>query len=155
MNYWLMKSEPSTFGIDHLARAKNRTTGWDGVRNFQARNFIRTMKKGDLAFFYHSSCDVPGIAGVVSIEREAYPDPSAFDAKHDHYDPDSDPAAPRGYMVDVKLQQKFGEVVTLETLKSHGSSKLKNMIVLKRGTRLSITPVTKSEWEFINSLAAS
>ena len=155
MNYWLMKSEPSTFGIDDLARAKNRTTGWDGVRNFQARNFIRTMKKGDLAFFYHSSCDVPGIAGVVSIEREAYPDPTAFDAKDDHYDPDSDPAAPRWYMVDVKLQQKFAEVVTLETLKSHGSSKLKNMIVLKRGNRLSITPVTKSEWDFINSIAAS
>jgi predicted RNA-binding protein with PUA-like domain len=155
MNYWLMKSEPSTFGVDHLAGAKNRTTGWDGVRNFQARNFIRTMKKGDLAFFYHSSCEVPGIAGVVSIEREAYPDRTAFDAKHDHYDPDSDPAAPRWYMVDVKLQQKFDAVVTLETLKAHGSSKLKNMIVLKRGNRLSITPVTKSEWDFINSLAAS
>ena len=153
MNYWLMKSEPSTFGVDHLARAKNRTTGWDGVRNFQARNFLRSMKKGDLAFFYHSSCDVPGVAGVVSIEREAYPDPTAFDPKHDHYDPDSDPAAPRWYMVDVKLQKKFDEVVTLETLKSHGSSKLKNMIVLKRGNRLSITPVTKSEWDFINSLA--
>jgi predicted RNA-binding protein with PUA-like domain len=153
MNYWLMKSEPSTFGVDHLAHAKNRTTGWDGVRNFQARNFIRSMKKGDLAFFYHSSCDVPGIAGVVSIEREAYPDPTAFDAKHAHYDADSDPAAPRWYMVDVKLQKKFDEVVTLETLKSHGSSKLKNMIVLKRGNRLSITPVTKSEWDFINSLA--
>jgi predicted RNA-binding protein with PUA-like domain len=155
MNYWLMKSEPSTFGVDHLARAKNRTTGWDGVRNFQARNFIRSMKKGDLAFFYHSSCEVPGIAGVVSIEREAYPDRTAFDVKDDHYDPDSDPAAPRWYMVDVKLQQKFDEVVTLETLKAHGSSKLKNMIVLKRGNRLSITPVTKSEWDFINSLAAS
>jgi predicted RNA-binding protein with PUA-like domain len=153
MNYWLMKSEPAAFGVDHLVRAKNRTTGWDGVRNFQARNFIRSMKKGDLAFFYHSSCDVPGIAGVVSIEREAYPDPTAFDAKHDHYDPDSDPAAPRWYMVDVKLQKKFDKVVTLETLKSHGSSKLKNMIVLKRGNRLSITPVTKSEWDFINSLA--
>jgi predicted RNA-binding protein with PUA-like domain len=113
------------------------------------------MKQGDLAFFYHSSCDVPGIAGVVSIEREAYPDATAFDAKHDHYDPDSDPAAPRWYAVDVKLQKKFDDVVTLETLKSHGSSKLKNMIVLKRGNRLSITPVTKSEWDFINSLAAS
>jgi predicted RNA-binding protein with PUA-like domain len=155
MNYWLMKSEPSAFGVDDLARAKNRTTGWDGVRNFQARNFIRSMKKGDLAFFYHSSCEVPGVAGVVSIEREAYPDPTAFDAKHDHYDAESDPAAPRWYMVDVKLQKRFAAVVTLEELKSHGSSKLKNMIVLKRGNRLSITPVTKSEWDFINSLAAS
>jgi predicted RNA-binding protein with PUA-like domain len=155
MNYWLMKSEPSTFGIDDLARAKNRTTGWDGVRNYQARNFIRTMKKGDLAFFYHSSCDVPGIAGVVSIEREAYPDPTAFDALHDHYDAESDPADPRWFMVDVKLVRKFGDVITLEQLKSHGSSKLKNMIVLKRGNRLSITPVTKMEWEFITALASS
>ena len=116
MNYWLMKSEPSTFGIDHLARAKNRTTGWDGVRNFQARNFIRTMKKGDLAFFYHSSCDVPGIAGVVSIEREAYPDPTAFDATARSLRSRQRPREPRWYMVDVKLQRKFGEVMTLEKL---------------------------------------
>src|SRR5687768_167333 len=88
MNYWLMKSEPSVFGIDDLARAKNSTASWDGVRNFQARNYLREMKKGDLAFFYHSSCDVPGIAGVAAIQREAYPDPTAFDSKHDHYDPD-------------------------------------------------------------------
>src|SRR5690606_21021807 len=86
MNYWLMKSEPSTFSIDHLARAKNQTTGWDGVRNYQARNFLKEMKKGDLAFFYHSSCAVPGIAGIVSIVREAYPDRNAFDPKDDHYD---------------------------------------------------------------------
>lgn len=154
MNYWLMKSEPSTFGIDDLARAKNRTTGWDGVRNYQARNFIRSMKKGDLAFFYHSSCDIPGVAGVMNIERESYPDPTAFDSSHDHYDADSDPAEPRWFMVDVQLVRKFDRVITLEELKAHGTSKLKNMIVLKRGNRLSITPVTKSEWEFINSLAA-
>lgn len=154
MNYWLMKSEPSTFSIDHLAKAKKGVTGWDGVRNFQARNFIRTMKKGELAFFYHSSCDVPGIAGIVSIEREAYPDPTAFDSSNDHYDADSDPADPRWFMVDVKLVRKFDAVITLETLKSHGSSKLKNMIVLKRGNRLSITPVTKAEWEFVASLAS-
>ena len=154
MNYWLMKSEPSTFGVDHLARARNGSTGWDGVRNFQARNFIRSMRKGDLAFFYHSSCDTPGIAGIVSIEREAYPDASAFDASNDHYDPDSDPADPRWYMVDVKLVRKLDQVITLEQLKSHGSSKLKNMIVLKRGNRLSITPVTKAEWDFITSLVS-
>jgi predicted RNA-binding protein with PUA-like domain len=154
MNYWLMKSEPSTFGIDDLARAKNRTTAWDGVRNYQARNFIRSMKKGDLAFFYHSSCDVPGVAGVVSIEREAYPDPTAFDSSHHHYDADSDPADPRWFMVDVKLVRRFDSIVTLEELKSHGAGKLKNMIVLKRGNRLSITPVTKAEWEFIVALAS-
>jgi predicted RNA-binding protein with PUA-like domain len=152
MNYWLMKSEPSTFGIDDLASAKARTTGWDGVRNFQARNFIKAMKKNDLAFFYHSSCDVPGIAGLAKIVREAYPDTSAFDSNDDHYDPDSDPANPRWYAVDVKLEKKYSRVVTLEELRSHCSGALKNMIVLKRGNRLSITPVTKSEFEFISSL---
>lgn len=152
MSYWLMKSEPSTFGIEHLERAKSRTTGWDGVRNFQARNYLREMKKGDLAFFYHSSCEVPGIAGIVSVAREAYPDPTAFDAKHDHYDADSDPADPRWFMVDVKLVKKLDRVVTLEQLRAHAGGKLKNMIVLKRGNRLSITPVTKSEWDFITSL---
>lgn len=153
MNYWLMKSEPSTFGIDHLAAAKSRTTGWDGVRNFQARNYLREMKKGDLAFFYHSSCDTVGIAGIVSIARDAYPDPTAFDRKNDHYDAESDPDKPRWYMVDVKLVRKFDRVITLDELRSHVTGKLKSMIVLKRGNRLSITPVTKSEWEFIESLA--
>lgn len=152
MNYWLMKSEPSTFGIDHLAAAKNRTTGWDGVRNFQARNYLREMKKGDLALFYHSSCDVVGIAGIASIAREAYPDPSAFDRKNDHYDAESDPQSPRWFMVDVKLVKKFDRVITLDELRSHVGGKLQSMIVLKRGNRLSITPVTKSEWEFIESL---
>ena len=152
MNYWLMKSEPSTFGIDHLAAAKNRTTGWDGVRNFQARNYLREMKKGDLAFFYHSSCDVVGIAGIASIAREAYPDPTAFDRRNDHYDAESDPQNPRWFMVDVKLVKKFDRVITLDELRSHVGGKLQNMIVLKRGNRLSITPVTKSEWEFIESL---
>lgn len=153
MNYWLMKSEPGTFSIDHLAAARNRTTGWDGVRNFQARNYLREMKKGDLAFFYHSSCDIPGIAGIVKVVREGYPDQSAFDAKDDHYDADSDPADPRWFAVDVKLEKKFDRVVALDELRKHQSGKLKNMIVLKRGNRLSITPVTKSEFEFITSLA--
>ena len=154
MNYWLMKSEPSTFGIDHLAAARQQTTGWDGVRNFQARNYLREMSKGDQAFFYHSSCDVPGVAGIVTIAREAYPDATAFDAKHDHYDADSDPDNPRWYMVDVKLVKKLDRVVTLEELRAHAGGKLKNMIVLKRGNRLSITPVTKAEWEFVSSLAS-
>jgi predicted RNA-binding protein with PUA-like domain len=153
MNYWLMKSEPGTFGIDHLARTKNRTTGWDGVRNFQARNFLRDgMKKGDLAFFYHSSCDVPGIAGIVKVVREGYPDMTAFDRADDHYDADSDPQKPRWYSVDVKLEQKFDRIITLDELRMHERGKLKDLIVLKRGNRLSITPVTKSEFDFITSL---
>jgi predicted RNA-binding protein with PUA-like domain len=153
MNYWLMKSEPDTFGIDHLAKAKNQTSAWDGVRNFQARNFLRNeMKTGDLAFFYHSSCAVPGIVGVMKVVREAYPDKTQFDSKNDHYDPESTPDKPRWYVVDVKLETKFPRVISLEELRTHASGKLKEMIVLKRGNRLSITPVTKSEWEFITSL---
>lgn len=153
MNYWLMKSEPDVFGIDHLAKAKNQTSAWDGVRNFQARNFLKNeMKAGDLAFFYHSSCDVPGIAGTMKVIREGYPDKTAFDSSNDHFDPDSKPDKPRWYVVDVKFERKFDRVVSLEELRSHATGKLKDMIVLKRGNRLSITPVTKSEWDFINSL---
>jgi predicted RNA-binding protein with PUA-like domain len=152
MNYWLMKSEPSVFGIEQLAKAKNSTTGWDGVRNFQARNYLKEMKKGDLVFFYHSSCEIPGIAGVAAVQREAYPDPTQFDKKNDHYDDASDPQNPRWLMVDVKLVRKFDRVIALDELRKHADGKLKDMIVLKRGNRLSITPVTKSEWSFIESL---
>jgi predicted RNA-binding protein with PUA-like domain len=156
MKYWLLKSEPSTFGIDDLAAAKRHTAPWDGVRNYQARNFIRDdMKNGDQGFFYHSSCDVPGVAGVVSVVREAYPDATAFKKGHHHYDADSDPANPRWYMVDVRLERKFDRVITLDELRNHASSKLKDLIVLKRGNRLSITPVTKDQWQFILSLTAS
>ena len=153
MNYWLMKSEPDTFGIDHLAKAPKRTSGWDGVRNFQARNFMREMRVGDLVFFYHSSCDIPGVAGIAQVVREAYPDRTAFDPKNDHYDADSDADKPRWYQVDVRLVRKFAAVVSLEQLREHASAKLKEMVILKRGNRLSITPVTKSEWQFIESLA--
>ena len=152
MNYWLMKSEPSVFGIEQLAKAKNSTTGWDGVRNFQARNYLKEMRKGDLVFFYHSSCEIPGIAGVATVQREAYPDPTQFEKKHDHYDEASDPSNPRWVMVDVKLVRKFDRVIALDELRKHADGKLKDMIVLKRGNRLSITPVTKSEWSFIESL---
>ena len=153
MNHWLMKSEPDSFSIDALAAAPARTTSWDGVRNFQARNYLRDeMKKGDLAFFYHSSCDVPGIAGIVKVVRTGYPDPTAFDASHHHYDADSDRANPRWYMVDIKLVRKLKRIITLDELRTHTGGKLKNMILLKRGNRLSITPVTLSEWTFIESL---
>ena len=153
MNYWLMKSEPDVFGIDHLARAKNQTSAWDGVRNFQARNFLKNeMKVGDLAFFYHSSCEVPGIVGTMKVVREGYPDKTAFDPKNDHYDAESDPDKPRWYVVDVKLEKKFARVIPLEELRTYQTGRLKDMVVLKRGNRLSITPVTKTEWDFINSL---
>jgi predicted RNA-binding protein with PUA-like domain len=149
-----MKSEPVSFSIDALAAAKGRTTGWDGVRNYQVRNFMRDeMKKGDLAFFYHSSCAVPGVAGIVKVVREAYPDATAFDSSHHHYDPDSDPDNPRWLMVDIKLERKFDRIITLDELRSHAGGKLKSMVLLKRGNRLSITPLTQSEFEFISSLA--
>ena len=153
MKYWLMKSEPSTFGIDDLARAKRQTTAWDGVRNFQARNFMRDeMRPDDLAFFYHSSCDIPGIVGIVKIVSEAYPDTTAFDKRNHHYDPDSDPSNPRWYVVDVQLERKFARAVTLETLRSHAAGKLKELLILRKGNRLSITPVSKSDWRFILTL---
>ena len=153
MKYWLMKSEPESFGIDALAAAKGRTTGWDGVRNYQVRNFMRDeMKKGDLAFFYHSSCAVPGVAGIVKVVREAYPDATAFDSKHHHYDPDSDPRDPRWLMIDVKLERKFARIIALDELRKHAEGPLKNMALLKRGNRLSITPLTKPEFDFISAL---
>jgi predicted RNA-binding protein with PUA-like domain len=111
-----------------------------------------SMKKGDTAFFYHSSCEIPGIAGIVRIEREGYPDKSAFDSKDPHYDPDSRASEPRWYVVDVKLVRKFARFVTLEELRKHARKELAEFVVLKRGNRLSVTPVTRSEWEFVLSL---
>ena len=153
MRYWLMKTEPTTFGIEDLERAKRQTTGWDGVRNYQARNMLRDdMKKGDLAFLYYSSTDVPGIVAIMKIVKEGYPDPTAFDRKHDHYDSDSDPANPRWFMVDVQLERRLERVITLEELRKHTTKQLKNMVLLRRGNRLSVTPVEPEEWKFILSL---
>lgn len=152
MNYWLLKSEPDVFSIDDLAAAPRKTTAWDGVRNYQARNFLRDlMKKGDLAFFYHSSCDVPGIYGIAKITREAYPDETAFKRGHDHYDPKSTREAPLWYVVDVSFVRKFAQPVTLETLKAH-QDRLAGMLILRRGNRLSVTPVSKDEWDYVVSL---
>lgn len=154
MKYWLFKSEPSSFSIDDLARAPGRKTAWDGVRNYQARNMLRDeMKKGDRAFFYHSSCEVPGITGIVEVVRAGYPDVTAFDPKDHHFDPDSDPHAPRWFMVDVKLVRKFARNITLDELKRHAGGKLKDLQLLKRGTRLSVMPVSAQSWKFILSLA--
>ncbi|HEX4242483.1 MAG TPA: EVE domain-containing protein [Steroidobacteraceae bacterium] len=153
MNHWLMKSEPDTFGIDMLAKAPKQTSAWDGVRNFQARNMLRdSMKKGDLAFFYHSSCEVPGIAGIVSIVKEGYPDETAFDPKNDHYDADSKRDAPRWYVVDVKLVRKLRRVITLEELKRHAAKQLKDFVLLRRGNRLSVMPTSSKEWDFVLTL---
>lgn len=156
MNYWLMKTEPSTFSIDDLARAPKRTTCWDGVRNYQVRNMLRDQfAVGDLAFMYHSSCEVPGIVGVMKVASKGYPDSTAFDPKHAHYDPDSSRDAPRWYMVDVRLEQRFSRVISLDELRTHASGKLRELLILKRGNRLSITPVSAAHWRFIMSLAAS
>ena len=153
MQYWLMKTEPTTFSIEDLAKAPRQTTAWDGVRNFQARNMLRDqMKRGDQAFLYYSSTDVPGIAGVMEITKEGYPDPTAFDRKHHHYDPDSDPKEPRWFMVDVKLKERFDRIVTLTELRAHATKELKGMVLLRPGNRLSVSPVDAAHWKFIRSL---
>jgi predicted RNA-binding protein with PUA-like domain len=152
MHHWLFKSEPDVFGIDHLMQRPNQTEHWDGVRNYQARNMLRDdIKQGDLAFFYHSSCTPPGIAGIIKIVKSGYPDYTAWDSKSKYFDADSTPDKPRWFMVDVKFVEKFKNIITLETLKNE--PQLKNMKVLQRGNRLSITPVTEKEWKIITSLA--
>ncbi|MFM9887183.1 MAG: EVE domain-containing protein [Burkholderiales bacterium] len=153
MKYWLMKTEPSTFGIEDLKKAPRRTTEWDGVRNYQVRNMLRDeMKKGDKAFLYHSSCDQPGIVGIVEITKEGYPDPTAFDRKHDHFDASSTPDAPRWYMVDVKLSKPFSRVISLAELRRHERDQLAGLLLLRAGNRLSITPIDAAHWMFICSL---
>jgi predicted RNA-binding protein with PUA-like domain len=152
MHYWLMKTEPSTFGLAHLAAAPRRTTAWDGVRNYQARNLLRQMRKGDQAFLYHSSTEVPGIVAIMQIVKEAYPDPTAFERKHHHYDPDSDPKNPRWFMVDVQLKRPLARTITLEELRTHERKQLRGMLLLRRGNRLSVTPVEAAHWQFILSL---
>lgn len=152
MNYWLMKSEPDCFSIDDLASRPKQTEMWDGVRNYQVRNMFRDqMKKGDKAFFYHSSCEVPGIVGVMTIASNAYPDPTQFDPKHDHYDPKSKPEEPRWLLVDVKFERKLKKPVTLSMLREH-EKQLKGLLVLAPGTRLSVTPVRREHWDYILAL---
>ncbi len=149
MNYWLMKSEPEVYSIDHLARDKK--TYWDGVRNYQARNFMRdAMKPGDRVFFYHSNAEPSGIAGVAEVAGKGYPDPSQFDAKDGHYDPDSKKESPSWFCVDLKFVKKFPRVIPLEELKKVKG--LEKMLLLKRGQRLSVQPVTAKEWEIISGI---
>jgi predicted RNA-binding protein with PUA-like domain len=152
LRYWLMKSEPDEFSIEDLAAAKDRTTTWFGVRNYQARNFMRDrMQVGDRAFFYHSSCPEPGIAGIVEVCAPAHPDPTQFDRKSPYFDAKSSREAPRWVAVDVKLVRKT-RLVPLAELRAH--PELAAMQVLARGNRLSITPVDPAHWAFVEKLAA-
>ena len=151
MNYWLMKSEPDVFGIDHLKAMPKKTEHWDGVRNYQARNMMRDeMKKGDMVFFYHSNCDEPGIVGLMKVVKEGYPDFTAFDPEQKYYDPKSDPDKPRWYMVDVQYQRKTKRNITLAELKT--CSQLEDCPLVRKGNRLSIMPFTKQQWDFILKL---
>ena len=153
MNYWLMKTEPSTFGVDDFAKKPKKTAMWDGVRNFQARNMLRDdFRKGDLAFIYHSSSDVTGVAGIAKVVRAAYPDPTQFDRKSDHYDAGARREDPRWFVVDVQLQRRLKRVITLEELRKHETRELDGMLLLKRGNRLSITPLSEAHWNFILTL---
>ena len=152
MRHWLMKSEPDEVSIDDLAALPARTTPWFGVRNYQARNYMRDdMRVGDAVFFYHSSCPEPGIAGICKVSAPAYPDATQFDRRSPHYDPKAKPDAPRWVNVDVRLVKKT-RLVSLAKLRAH--PELAQMRVLQRGNRLSITPVEPQEWEFIVRLAA-
>ena len=148
---WLMKSEPGVYGLEHLRRDK--VTGWSGVRNFQARNNMRAMKPGDKVFFYHSSVDPAGIAGIAEVAKAAYPDPTQFDRKGDHYEPRASSEAPVWYQVDLRFVKAFPRLVTLEELRAMPA--LKGMVLLQRGSRLSVQPVTEAEWAAVLARAGS
>lgn len=153
MNYWLMKSEPDVFGIQHLKAMPDQTDHWDGVRNYQARNMMRDqMKAGDLVFFYHSNCKVPGIVGIMEVVREGYVDHTAFDPQEKYYDPKSDPDNPRWYMVDVRYRRDLQREIPLQELKQYADGPLADFPLLRKGNRLSIMPVSKEQWDFILSL---
>ena len=151
MRYWLMKSEPDEFSIDDLNAAPDRSVAWFGVRNYQARNFMRDqMRIGDQVLFYHSSCPQPGIAGLATVGKQAYPDSTQFDRKSKYFDAKATAETPRWFNVDVKYKKKT-RLISLDELRSH--SELERMRILQRGNRLSITPVDPAEWEFILRLA--
>lgn len=149
MKYWLMKSEPDVFSIDDLKKKKK--SGWDGVRNYQARNYMRDdMQLGDLVLFYHSSCEVPGVAGIAKVCKTSHPDPSQFDSKSDYFDPKATEDKPRWFMVEVEFVERFDRVVTLAELKDEKG--LSDMPLVQKGSRLSINPVTASEYKIILGL---
>lgn len=148
MNHWLLKSEADVFSFGDLLKAPRRTTHWDGVRNYQARNTLRDlMKQGDRCFFYHSNSEPTGIAGICEVVKEGYPDPSAFDPKDPHFDAKSRHEAPTWYVVDVRAVRALPRVITLQELK--GIKGLERMVLLQKGSRLSVQPVARKEWDAI------
>jgi len=150
MRYWLMKSEPDAFSIDDLQNVKKEP--WSGVRNYQARNFMwKDMKTGDGVLFYHSNAKIPGIAGLAEVASTAYPDPTQFDPESDYWDPKATPEKPRWFLVDVSFNRKFKTVLSLETLKANADI-LGDFVLLNRGTRLSVLPVSKAQWQTILKL---
>jgi predicted RNA-binding protein with PUA-like domain len=149
MKYWLMKSEPDEFSIDDLKKVGREP--WSGVRNYQARNFMKSMQVGDAVLFYHSSCAVPGVVGIAEVVSDAYPDPTQFKPKSDYYDPASRPEEPRWWLVDVGFKRKLKRVVTLEALKAEADA-LGEFALLNRGNRLSVLPVTAAQYKHILTL---
>jgi len=147
VRHWLLKTEPTTFSFDDLLRAPRKTTGWDGVRNYQARNFLREMKKGDAVLVYHSNADPKAVVGIAEVAREAYPDATQFDPRDDHYDADSSKDDPRWFQVDVRAVEKLASPVTLEAMKA--ARALSGMALLQRGNRLSVLPVSEAEFRAI------
>ena len=154
MNYWMMKSEPNVFSIDDLRKSNQQSECWDGVRNYQARNFMRDqMRIGDKAVFYHSNGNPSGAAGTMKIVRKAYPDPTQWDQTSPYYDPKSSPDNPRWAMVDVAFLEKFRRLVPLAEIKQHPL--LQDMLLTKKGNRLSIMPITKKHFDIINKMGQS
>ena len=152
--YWLLKTEPESFSIQHLAKCPGQTTCWDGVRNYQARNFLRDeMKLGDRVLFYHSNADPPAIVGTAVVVREAYPDHTAWDKKHHHFDPKASPDNPMWQMVDIRLEKIFAQPIGLDVLRE--VPELKGMELLRKGSRLSVQPVRASEFETVLKLAGN
>jgi len=151
--YWLLKSEPTTFSIDDLAASPKQTTCWEGVRNYQARNFLKSMQVGDQGLFYHSNADPPAIVGLVEVVKAAYPDPYAFDSQSRYFDAKSTKEHPRWFVVDVRFIEKFAEPLPLERLRTIKA--LKDMELLRRGSRLSVQPVRSAEWQRILILRGS
>jgi predicted RNA-binding protein with PUA-like domain len=152
LKYWLMKTEPTTYSIEDLEKESNQTTCWEGVRNYQARNLLRDdIQEGDRVLFYHSACKEPAVVGTAIVSRPGYPDSHAFDKRSKYYDAKSDPDNPRWYMVDVKLEQKFDAPVTLASLREKAS--LKEMLLLQKGSRLSVQPVKKKEFDIVLKMA--
>ncbi|MEM6710006.1 MAG: EVE domain-containing protein [Pseudomonadota bacterium] len=154
MAYWLMKSEPGEFSFQDLFKRPKRREPWDGVRNYQARNFMRDdMRQGDEIFFYHSNCEVPGIVGIAAVASDAYPDPTAFDPKDKHYDPKSDPDNPRWFLVDVRYIRKLKRIISLKELKAEPA--LEEFPLVRRGNRLSVMPVTQAHWRHILAMESN